>query len=462
MANINTSEEISVTIQQIKEGPKAKLRELCKQYGLPVSGTRVYFQRVLCQRLGIDPKSVIIQKPTSRSNSHGDCCSVAGCRSRRGKDTHIRWFTVIRKKGSHTAAITKAIQLTREGWTPTMYSRICGQHFTCGQLSFEPSSPDYIPHLHMDPIAKAATPHSTLWPKDSSEQAMDLTNKSNIKTSSAHVAGPSNLDFTNQYPSMNSSVRALLQSTPEDPHLSETQEAETKHYTMTHVNISDQTSGTARQVKEGSKGKLRDLCRPHGLSISGNRPYFQRVRCQKFGLNPKAMIPVKKPAAKKVVALSTTAHESSCCIPGCPNRHGRDNHVRWFAVIRESEAHTASLMRAIRFTNPGWTPTFHSKICGQHFFSGQISFVPGSPDYVPHLNMSPTFRIITKARSTETECRGNPDSVSINSKDPSICDSVSEDKIVNPPNTEVQNFKSLHLHSALKTRNKVLYSSIVI
>ncbi|XP_078093926.1 zinc finger MYM-type protein 4-like isoform X5 [Mustelus asterias] len=228
MANINTSEEISVIIQQIKEGPKAKLRELCKQYGLPVSGTRVYFQRVLCQRLGIDPKSVIVQKPTSRSNSHGDCCSVAGCRSRRGKDTHIRWFTVIRKKGSHTAAITKAIQLTREGWTPTMYSRICGQHFTCGQLSFEPSSPDYIPHLHMDPIAKAATPHSTLWPKDSSEQAMDLTNKGNVKTSSPHVAGPSHLDFTNRYLSMNSSVRALLQSTPELPYLSETQEAESK------------------------------------------------------------------------------------------------------------------------------------------------------------------------------------------------------------------------------------------
>ncbi|XP_038657095.1 zinc finger MYM-type protein 4-like isoform X2 [Scyliorhinus canicula] len=488
MANINASEEISVTIQQIKEGPKAKLRELCKQYGLPVSGTRVYFQRVLCQRLGIDPKSVIIQKPTSRSNSHGDCCSVAGCRSRRGKDTHIRWFTVIRKKGSHTAAITKAIQFTREGWTPTMYSRICGQHFSCGQLSFEPTSPDYIPHLHMDPIAKASTPHSTFWLKDSSEQAMDLTNKSNIKTSSAHIAGPSRLDFTNRYASMNSSVRALLLSTPEGSHQSETQEAESKpqtpfsshrllpspwqppeaeehhllskgvgynsHYPVTHANISDQTSVTARQVKEGSKGKLRDLCRPHGFSISGNRPYFQRFRCQKFGLIPKAMLPVKKPAAKKVVALSTTAHESSCCIPGCPNRHGKDSHVRWFAVIRESEAHTASLMRAIRFNNPGWTPTFHSKICGQHFFSGQISFVPGSPDYVPHLNMSPTFRIITRNRHSETECRGNLDSVSINSKDPSICDSVNEDKIVNPPNTEVQNFKSLHLHRALKTRNK--------
>uniref|UniRef100_UPI00398E34A4 uncharacterized protein n=1 Tax=Pristiophorus japonicus TaxID=55135 RepID=UPI00398E34A4 len=228
MANINTSDEISITIQQIKEGPKAKLQELCKQYGLPVSGTRVYFQRVLCQRLGIDPKSVIVQKPTSRSNSHGDCCSVAGCRSRRGKDTHIRWFTVIRKKGSHTAAITKAIQFTREGWTPTMYSRICGQHFSCGQLSFEPSSPDYIPHLHMDPIAKAATSHSTFWSKDSSEEAMDLTNKGNIKTSSVHVAGPSHLDFTNQYQSMNSSVRSLLHSSPEDPRLSVTQDAETK------------------------------------------------------------------------------------------------------------------------------------------------------------------------------------------------------------------------------------------
>ncbi|XP_072404611.1 zinc finger MYM-type protein 4-like isoform X2 [Chiloscyllium punctatum] len=454
MANINTSEEIAVTIQQIKEGPKAKLRELCKQYGLPVSGTRVYFQRVLCQRLGIDPKSVIVQKSTSRSNSHGDCCSVAGCRSRRGKDTHIRWFTVIRKKGSHTAAITKAIQLTREGWTPTMYSRICGQHFSCGQLSFEPSSPDYIPHLYMQPTEKATTPHSTFWPKDSSEKAMDLTNKSNIKTSSVHIPGPSHLDFTNQYPRMNSSGRTFLQSTSEDPHLFNTYETEPKHYTMPHDNMSDQPSMTAQQVKEHSKGKLRDLFRPHGLSVSGTRPYFQRVPCQKFGLTSKAVVPIKKPAAKKFVTLSTNAYESSCCIPGCPNRHGKDNHVRWFTVIRESEAHTASLMRAIRFTNPGWTPTFHSKICGRHFFSGQISFVPGSPDYVPHLNMSPTFRVVTKDRRREIECRGNPASVSINSKNPSICYSVNEDKIVNPPNTEVQNFKSLHLHPALKTRNK--------
>ncbi|XP_043573787.1 zinc finger MYM-type protein 4 isoform X5 [Chiloscyllium plagiosum] len=454
MANINTSEEIAVTIQQIKEGPKAKLRELCKQYGLPVSGTRVYFQRVLCQRLGIDPKSVIVQKSTSRSNSHGDCCSVAGCRSRRGKDTHIRWFTVIRKKGSHTAAITKAIQLTREGWTPTMYSRICGQHFSCGQLSFEPSSPDYIPHLYMQPTEKATTPHSTFWPKDCSEKAMDLTNKSNIKTSSVHIPGPSHLDFTNQYPRMNSSGRTFLQSTSEDPHLFNTFETEPKHYTMPHDNMSDQTSMTAQQVKEHSKGKLRDLFRPHGLSVSGTRPYFQRVPCQKFGLTSKAVVPFKKPAAKKFVTLSTNAYESSCCIPGCPNRHGKDNHVRWFTVIRESEAHTASLMRAIRFTNPGWTPTFHSKICGRHFFSGQISFVPGSPDYVPHLNMSPTFRVVTKDRRREIECRGNPASVSINSKNPSICYSVNEDKIVNPPNTEVQNFKSLHLHPTLKTRNK--------
>ncbi|XP_072890859.1 zinc finger MYM-type protein 4-like isoform X1 [Hemitrygon akajei] len=221
-----SSEEISLTIQQIKEGPKAKLRELCKKYGLPISGTRVYFQRVLCQRLGIDPKSVIVQKPTSRSNSHGDCCSVAGCRSRRGKDTHIRWFTVIRKKGSHTAAITKAIQLTRKGWTPTMYSRICGQHFSCGQLSFEPSSPDYIPHLHMDPAAKATTSYPTFWSKESSEEAMDLTNKGSIK--SIHVAGPSHLDYTNQYYGMHSSGRSLFQSTPERPCISVAQDTRTK------------------------------------------------------------------------------------------------------------------------------------------------------------------------------------------------------------------------------------------
>ncbi|XP_067862559.1 zinc finger MYM-type protein 4 isoform X1 [Heptranchias perlo] len=334
-----------------------------------------------------------------------------------------------------------------------MYSRICGQHFISGQLSFELSSPDYIPHLHMDPIAKAASSHSTLWSKESSEEAMDLTNKGNVKSSSVHVAGPSHLDFTNQYQSMNSSVRVMLHSTPEDPHLSVTQDAETKHYTMAHVNISDQTSVTARQIKEGSKGELRDLCRHHGLSISGTRHYFQRVLCQKFGLNPRAVISVKKPAAKKVVAPNTTAHES-CCIPGCPSRHGKDSHVRWFAVIRKTEAHTAALMRAIRFTNPGWTPTFHSKICGQHFFLGQISFVPSSPDYVPHLNMSPTFRVITQDRTTEIECRGNTELGSINIPDPSICDSVNEDKSVNPPSAEVQSFKSLHLHPALDTGNK--------
>ncbi|XP_069752424.1 uncharacterized protein [Narcine bancroftii] len=226
MDNTN-AEEISLTIQQIKEGPKAKLRELCKQYGLPISGTRVYFQRVLCHKLGIDPKSIIVQRPTSRSNSHGDCCSVAGCRSRRGKDTHIRWFTVIRKKGSHTAAITKAIQLTRKGWTPTMYSRICGQHFSCGQLSFEPSSPDYIPHLHMDPGSKAATSCPNFWPKESPEEAMDLTNKGTVK--SVHIAGPSYLDFTSPYQRMNSAARILqLQTTLEHP-LSVAQDTGTKH-----------------------------------------------------------------------------------------------------------------------------------------------------------------------------------------------------------------------------------------
>ncbi|XP_051892341.1 zinc finger MYM-type protein 4-like isoform X2 [Pristis pectinata] len=296
MDHIN-SEEISLTIQQIKEGPKAKLRELCKQYGLPISGTRVYFQRVLCQRLGIDPKSVIVQKPTSRSNSHGDCCSVAGCRSRRGKDTHIRWFTVIRKKGSHTAAITKAIQLTRKGWTPTMYSRICGQHFSCGQLSFEPSSPDYIPHLHMDPAAKVVASHPTFWSKESSEEAMDLTNKGTIK--SIHVAGPSHLDFTNRYHRINSSARALLQSTPEHPCISVVQDTGTKDDEELFGNAACRSPGAWEEDGDASEDDM---------DTEGSWP---RVLSREPSPEALDFSTTNRAKADRRLELSTTVNESS-------------------------------------------------------------------------------------------------------------------------------------------------------
>eukprot|EP00062_Callorhinchus_milii_P020448 gi/632976124/ref/XP_007904621.1/ PREDICTED: uncharacterized protein LOC103187085 [Callorhinchus milii] len=457
MDELNMSEEISATVQQIKEGPKARLRELCKQYGLPVSGTRLYFQRVLCQKLGIDPRAVIAQKPTSRSNSHGDCCSVAGCRSRRGKDTHIRWFTVIRKKGSHTSAITKAIQLTRPGWTPTMYSRICGQHFSSGQLSFEPCSPDYIPCLHMNPRSKVSASRSFL---GAEEEAMDLTNKGNLKASPAQIAGPSHQE---QSVNANLSLHPAPEYLPLSVTFNSKREAQLpgagltpyvvainadltclnsnmgipNHYSLAGLGECAVVPVTAQQIKEGSKGELRELCKLHGLPLSGTRHYFQRLLCQKFGLNPKAVIPAKRTAADKMTGPSLLQHGTPCCVAGCPSRHGVHKHVQWFAAVRKSHAHTAALTRALRLAVPGWSPTFSSKICSRHFFSGRLSFVPGSPDYVPHLHMNlvetPTGHI-----GAETEGGGNPHCVNEDGMD--------------PPGTDLH---TLYPHLTLDTRNQI-------
>ncbi|XP_061150547.1 zinc finger protein 771-like isoform X1 [Syngnathus typhle] len=73
-----------------------------------------------------------------------ETCCVVGCSNRRGDKPNLSFYRFpanIKKRDKWIAAIC------RERWKPTMYTRICNEHFISGAKSEDPLSPDYVPSI---------------------------------------------------------------------------------------------------------------------------------------------------------------------------------------------------------------------------------------------------------------------------------------------------------------------------
>ena len=75
-----------------------------------------------------------------------------------------------------------------------------------------------------------------------------------------------------------------------------------------------------------------------------------------------------------------------CCIKDCQNGDLKDKGLHFHLVLRKNQHQTDQWIKQIRKHNGlDWNPTKHTKICGDHFVSGQFSSMPDHPDYVPTL-----------------------------------------------------------------------------
>ncbi|XP_065883189.1 THAP domain-containing protein 8-like [Dysidea avara] len=71
-------------------------------------------------------------------------CCVLGCSSRAGRHSNKRFFRVpadVQRKTKWVSAIN------RRYWSPNEYTRLCSDHFVCGQPSTDPAHPDYVPSI---------------------------------------------------------------------------------------------------------------------------------------------------------------------------------------------------------------------------------------------------------------------------------------------------------------------------
>ncbi|XP_041965645.1 THAP domain-containing protein 1-like isoform X1 [Alosa sapidissima] len=73
---------------------------------------------------------------------------------------------------------------------------------------------------------------------------------------------------------------------------------------------------------------------------------------------------------------------SICCAVGCNNsKSNKDGHT--FYNIPKNKERRQKWIAAIK--RDQWTPTEHSRLCNEHFITGQKSENPLHPDYVPSL-----------------------------------------------------------------------------
>ncbi|XP_012730186.2 uncharacterized protein LOC105934643 [Fundulus heteroclitus] len=92
---------------------------------------------------------------------------------------------------------------------------------------------------------------------------------------------------------------------------------------------------------------------------------------------------------------------TTCCAPGCTQRHSKSSGVRFFRLPRDEERRRKWVV-SMRKNNPNrlWTPSRHDRICSLHFISGEPSTDVDHPDFLPTIFY---FSPLTKSPTTSLE-----------------------------------------------------------
>ncbi|KAK3886711.1 hypothetical protein Pcinc_009143 [Petrolisthes cinctipes] len=86
------------------------------------------------------------------------CCAV-GCKNRAGKGSvSFYLFPANQEQREKWIAAVK-----RDGWQPTLYTRLCSDHFAKGHRDSNPFSPDFVPSIfHHTPSHKRHQRHQAM------------------------------------------------------------------------------------------------------------------------------------------------------------------------------------------------------------------------------------------------------------------------------------------------------------
>uniref|UniRef100_A0A3Q2QEP7 Uncharacterized LOC105920141 n=1 Tax=Fundulus heteroclitus TaxID=8078 RepID=A0A3Q2QEP7_FUNHE len=78
---------------------------------------------------------------------------------------------------------------------------------------------------------------------------------------------------------------------------------------------------------------------------------------------------------------------TTCCVPGCTQRHSKSSNVRFFRIPKDEERKNKWMiaMKRTQADNPKRLrePSYHNRICSLHFISGEPSTDVNHPDFVP-------------------------------------------------------------------------------
>uniref|UniRef100_A0A3Q2NX31 THAP domain-containing protein 1 n=1 Tax=Fundulus heteroclitus TaxID=8078 RepID=A0A3Q2NX31_FUNHE len=73
---------------------------------------------------------------------------------------------------------------------------------------------------------------------------------------------------------------------------------------------------------------------------------------------------------------------TTCCAPGCTQRHSKSSDVRFFRLPKDEERRKKWIisMKRMQADTPNrlWEPSYHDRICSLHFISGSTAAAEAS------------------------------------------------------------------------------------
>ncbi|XP_060789859.1 uncharacterized protein LOC132894265 isoform X6 [Neoarius graeffei] len=114
-----------------------------------------------------------------------ESCSAFGCNNRRGDKPGLTFhrFPVNPERREQWRAAVK-----RDDWTPTRYSRVCGEHFISGKKSDNPRSPDYVPSIFTRTKSSAKRQNTKALQKSEKRQNLKKRKRGSRKQVTAECA----------------------------------------------------------------------------------------------------------------------------------------------------------------------------------------------------------------------------------------------------------------------------------
>ncbi|KAM4585674.1 uncharacterized protein V3H82_004649 [Fundulus diaphanus] len=95
---------------------------------------------------------------------------------------------------------------------------------------------------------------------------------------------------------------------------------------------------------------------------------------------------------------------TTCCAPGCTQRHSKTSNVRFFRIPKDGERRKKWIiaMKRMQADNPSRLrePSSHDRICSLHFISGEPSTDVNHPDFLPTI-----FNFTSLSKSTSTSLK---------------------------------------------------------